>query len=300
MLNQYNIDELKRLFRQNNVPVSEHEFIIRQIEYDMWEFKVRESNANQRMQLKLVQKSATSLLKKLKSLSWELSSELHDQLDDEYTPELILEGEDEEFEDEDIDSKFRRALEANADSLTLQHIYDEGVEVAFNEVPIDGAANAVDYVNKLASACQVLIDRKADSKDKELYPTFQSRWDMIGEKYSIEISKTNSIEFIAVCIGKDVETVKKQYLRLCTRPFTLVESDLTEIINLENLIIEKYQDDWHRLTSMSNFDDSGVSANIHWFLVDSFQARKAEYSDFKEYLQFLNEEGIGDIIEKHK
>lgn len=123
---------------------------------------------------------------------------------------------------------------------------------------------------------------------------------MIGEKYSIEINKTNSIEFIAACIGKDVETVKKQYLRLGTRPFTLVESELTEIINLENLIFEKYQDDWHRLTSMPNFDDSGVSANIHWVLVDSFQARKAEYSNFKEYLQFLNEEGIGDIIEKHK
>ncbi|HGS5089975.1 TPA: hypothetical protein ACMDT4_004023 [Vibrio parahaemolyticus] len=300
MLNRYNVDELKALLKKNDVSVSEHEFIIRQIEYGMWEFKVRESNANQRSQLKLIEKSATSLLKKLKSLSWELSSELHDQLNDEYTPELIWEDEDEEFEVEDIDSKFKRALEANADSLTLQNIYDEGLEEAFNEVPIDGAANALDYLNKLVSACNVLIDRKAGNKDKELYQAFQSQWDMIGEKHSIEINKTNSIEFISVCLGKDVETVKKQYLRLGIRPFSLVESEFTEIMNLENLILDKYQDEWHRLTRMPKFADSGVNANVHWVLVDSFQKRKLEYSDFKEYLQFLDKEGIGDIIEKYE
>ncbi len=47
MLNRYDIDELKALLKKNDVSVSEHEFIIRQIEYGMWEFKVRESNANQ-------------------------------------------------------------------------------------------------------------------------------------------------------------------------------------------------------------------------------------------------------------
>ncbi|TON78894.1 hypothetical protein, partial [Vibrio parahaemolyticus] len=80
----------------------------------------------------------------------------------------------------------KRALEANADSLTLQNIYDEGLEEAFNEVPINGAANALDYVDKLASACNVLIDRKAGKKDKELYQAFQSQWDIIGKKHSVE------------------------------------------------------------------------------------------------------------------
>jgi hypothetical protein len=46
MLNQYNIDELKKLLVPNNVPVNEHEIIIRQIEYDMWGSKAGESKTH--------------------------------------------------------------------------------------------------------------------------------------------------------------------------------------------------------------------------------------------------------------
>ncbi|GIU33628.1 hypothetical protein L2719_08120 [Shewanella schlegeliana] len=300
MLNKYNIDELTRFFRQKNIPLCEHEFIIRELEYDMWDFKVRESNANQRAQLKLIQKNAASLLSKLKSISWELSSELHELFDDEYRSDSVLDAEENNFEEESIDSKFIKALEENADNRILQNIYDEAVSSAFYEVPIDGPANALDYINKLASTCQRLIDKKSDSKDKEIYPALQSRWDSIGEKYNIEISKTNSIEFISVCIGKDVETVKKQYLRLDIRPYTTVKLELTEIINLETLILERYRDDWQRLLNLPKFNNSAANVNIHWILADSFQERKAEYSNYKKYLQFLSDEGIRDIIGEHK
>ncbi len=214
MLSQSNINEVNQLLEHNNVASEDHEHIIRQIQYDMWDFKARASNAKQRDEIKKIQKSALYLLKNLRSLSWELSTELHEQLENEYRYNELFDEEgggnyDEEYEDYDL--KFRRALEDNADKLTLQFIYDESLEEAFGNVPINGTANAIDYVSKLAKSCQSLVDRKVDSKDKGLYPALQTRWEMIGEKYNIEITKTNSIEFISACTGKYVETAKKQF-----------------------------------------------------------------------------------------
>ncbi|MDR8522770.1 hypothetical protein [Shewanella fidelis] len=299
MLNKYKIDELIRFFTQKNIPLCEHEIIIRELEYDMWDFKVRESNADQRAQLKLIQKNAASLLSRLKSISWELSSELHELFEDEYRLDSVVEAEESNFEEDSIDSKFIKALEENADNRILQNIYDEAVSSAFYEVPIDGPANALDYINKLASTCQRLIDKKSDSKDKGIYPALQSRWDSIGKKHNIEVNKTNSIEFISVCIGKDVETVKKQYLRLDIRPYTTVKLELIEIINLENLILERYRDDWKQLLNLPKFNNLADNVNIHCILADSFQEKKAEYSNYKKYLRFLSDEGIRDIIGEH-
>lgn len=304
MLSQFNINEVTGVLEKNNVPSEDHEFITRQIEYDMWDFKVKESNAKQRDQIKFIQKSATSLLKNLRCLSWELSTELHDELENKFSPKLTLDEEDEgnfdNDEFENIDFKFRKALENNTDNLTLQLIYDEGVEDAFSNVPICGAANAIDYASKLASACQALIDKKTVSKDKELYPALQFRWDMIGEKYDIEVSKTNSIEFISACTSKDLESAKKQYQRLGIQPHKIVVEGATEVLNLERHICERYIDDWHRLFSMPSFVESECSTVIHWILVDSFQSRQGEYSNFKAYLQDVSENGIGDIIEKYE
>lgn len=305
MLNQFNINEVRYLLKKNNVPSEDHKLIIQSLEYDLWDFKVTESNAKQRNKIKLIEKNANSLLKSLESLSWELSTELHDQFENKFSPDLDLADTDDNdsfdyTEFEDIDFKFRKALENNADNLTLQSIYDEGMNDSFNHVPISGAANALDYVSKLTSACQELIDQKSVKKDEALYPTLQFRWDMIGEKYDIEVNKTNSIEFISACTSKDLETAKKQYQRLNIKTRKMMDDALTKVCNLENYIFEKYIDDWHQLFNTPNFVESEFSTDIHWILVDSFQSRKDEYSEFTVYIQDVSKNGIRDIVEKYK
>jgi len=226
MLNKFNMSEVRLLLEKNNVPIEEHAFIIQSLEYDMWDFKVAESNAKQRDEIKIIKNNTASLLKNLRCLSWELSTELHDELEHNFSPELPLD--DESLDDDTvfngIHCKFEKALEHNSDNLILQNLYDEGVDNALSHVPIQDEANIIDYVLKLESACQALIDRKSGSKDKGLYEALQFRWDMIGKEHGIKISKTNSIAFISACTSKDLESSRKQYQRLRIIPLSILNS----------------------------------------------------------------------------
>lgn len=305
MLSLFNINEVRLLLKKNNVTIKNHEFIIQSLEYDMWDFKVAESNAKQRDEIKRIKKNTASLLKSLRCLSWGLSTELHEQLEHQFSPESTL---DDESLDEDVDHtefqgidfKFENASKQNADNRTLQNLYDEGVNDAFSHVPICGEANAIDYVIKLEAACQELIEQKSDSKDKALYQALQSRWDMIGEEHAVKINKANSIEFISVCTGKDLESTKKQYNRLQITPRKMINDEFDKLCSLEDDISQKYIDDWHKLFSIPNFVDSEFDTNIHWILVDSFQSKKDKYSNFIAYLQSVSDDGIRDIIEKYE
>ncbi|MPX91447.1 hypothetical protein [Salinivibrio sp. VYel1] len=291
MLNKTQATEIKSFLSKYDVPKQDHDFILSEIEYDLWEFKGRETHTQQCKSLKRIEKVALNLLEEVKNISWELSSELHDDLGFYYSSSH---SDDEDFDD--IDnlewlSPFEKAVLDQSDADTLQTAHDEEVEEAFSHVPIDGRANIHQYLNNLISACQSLTERKSEKKDSSLYSSLQFRWDSLCEKYGVTVNKANSIEFIGYCLSKDTETVKKQYRRLGIESRDIVLAGAERVSNLELRIFNENRDK----LKIFKGDSSVLKFNAfewHWLLTEAYQKSQKDSETFEQFLETILKNGI--------
>lgn len=300
MPNKDQIREVKNWLKAHGVPEQKWDLILDLLGYDLWEVKSKESHAIQRNHLKRVEKKATNLLKELKEIPWKLSDELHNELNNKfnYSPSLSFD-EDEDEDVQTLDLKFERGLEEGRDSQYLLYLHNEELEDAFSHIPVTGEANVFDYMKNLITSCQELTNRKTDTCDVELYKLLTFRCERIAEEYSFELSQEQIFQFICACIGKERDTVKKQFQRLNITTSKQIENRLDEVENLEKEIVKLYRQEWETVFNHKlRFDGEVNQFWTHWELVEFYNAenRAINYPDF---LRNIVEIGVGDILEKY-
>lgn len=304
MLNVDQQREIKYWLKENGVSDNGWDFILKSLEYDLWEVKGNETYAVQRKKLEGINNKAISLLRGLKELSWELSEELHDELEHVFDHSLDLISEEDENEDDDcinldFRSEFERGLDEGRDKEELMYLHDSELNQWFSKVPIRGEANAFDYIKNLITSCQNLSERKAESRDVDLYQSLTFRCERIAEEHSFELSQENIVKFICACTGKEREAVKKQFERLGITTSIKINEQAVRVGSLEEQIFESYKPEWETVFKYKLELDGGVNRFwIHWELVELYNSEERE-NDYSDFLESVVKVGIGDILEKY-